>query len=453
MARTVHAFPMTTSRRWMHAVGWLALSLVGTVRATARADEPAPPAAAFEPGDISIGEPIALPFAKPKAAAPATASPSAPQRPLSVLAQPSATAPAAAAASAGVPAAATGWLGMAVAESQVPGRWAIVDIAADGPAAAAGIRAGDELRSINGVPLTNADEVAQAITAIAAGQQVRLAIARSEQVSDVDLVAVPRPAVAAAPPQWQASAPPPVVGIAPVPQATTSVLAEPRVVSPAPPAAVATLPIDPPPPAAVPAAPVAPLAAPAPVPTAVPARMPAPALAATPEPGSASRGRTALGVRTVPIDPDIQARFRLPAAAGAYVVGVVGDLPASKAGIPPGSVIVRLGDQAVRSPQELTQLVTAGPVDRPIPVEYILPGGTGKRTDVVLQSLERPLEVALVDEGAQPTAVPTLDRGPVPQTARRPVAAEAEARELRREVGRLRGLLEAFERRLDRIGR
>ncbi|MFM8735118.1 MAG: PDZ domain-containing protein [Pirellulales bacterium] len=427
----MHASPITASRDRRRAALGLIACLIGGIRADSRADEQAPPAAPFAPGDISIGEPIALPFAKPKASAPespstaATPSPATPQAPMSVLTQPLAAIPEAKGpATGGSTAMATGWLGMAVAESRVPGRWAIVDIAANGPAAAAGIRAGDELRSINGTPLASGDEVAQAITAIAAGQQVRLAVARGDQVSDVDLVAVPRPTTATAP-QWQASAPP-----AAAPQATASVLAPTQPTATPAPAPVTTLP-----------------------PAAAPARMPAPALSATAAPAAPGRGRTALGVRTVPIDPDIQARFRLPAATGAYVVGVVGDLPASKAGIPPGSVIVRLGDQAVRSPQELTALVTVGPLDRPIPVEYVLPGGTGKRADVVLQSLEHPLEAALVEEGVQPSGVPTLDPGPLPQTARRPVAAETEARELRREVGRLRGLLEAFERRLDRIGR
>lgn len=449
-ARLVHPFPITARRKSWDAALCITAILVGGMFGVSRADESAPAAAPFAPEDISIGEPIALPFAKPKAEAPAVPPAAASQAPASVLAQPSAVMPEGKPLSSVAPAAATGWLGMAVAESQVPGRWAIVDIAADGPAAAAGIRAGDELRAINGVSLASADEVAQAITAIAAGQQVRLAVARGEQVSDVDLTAVPRPAAATAP-QWQSSTPPPVVAVPPAapvpPQATASVLAQPRPVAPPASAPVATTG-----PATMTApAPAAAFAAPA-----APARMPAPAIAApaaTAAPMPSGRGRTALGVRTVPIDPEIQARFHLPAAAGAYVVGVVGDLPASKAGIPPGSVIVRLGDQAVRSPQELTQLVTAGPVDRPIPVEYVLPGGTGKRADVMLQSLERPLEVALVDEGAQPTAVPTLDRGPVPQTARRPTTADGEEPELRREVSRLRGLLDALERRLDRIGR
>jgi hypothetical protein len=134
---------------------------------------------------------------------------------------------------------------------------------------------------------------------------------------------------------------------------------------------------------------------------------------------------------------------------------VVGDLPASKAGIPPGSVIVSLADRPVRSPQELTQLVAAGPTNRPLPLHYVLPGGAEKRADVVLQSLELPLEQALVGEPSlQPSAAPVLEQSPGVRTSRRPESGgSGEAGELRREVGRLRMLLEAVEKRLERIGR
>jgi len=159
-------------------------------------------------------------------------------------------------------------------------------------------------------------------------------------------------------------------------------------------------------------------------------------------------------VRTIPIDPETRERFRLRDEAGAYVIGVVGDLPASRAGIPPGSVIVKMNEQPVRSPEELTRLVTAGPVDRPVPVEFVLPGGTGHRAEVTLQSLEEPLERALVGETSpQPTAVPTLGSGPLPHTSRMPVTPAGEVDDLRREVGRLRGLLEVVERRLERLAR
>jgi membrane-associated protease RseP (regulator of RpoE activity) len=463
-----------------------ALLLAWWAGAPAFAEEPAArPPVAFEPGDISIGEPIALPFAPPTSPqeSPATSPATVPMAavtpatgpsvgPLTPLPVPAATT-------------ANGWLGMAVAESNVPGRWSIVEVVPAGPAAAAGIRSGDELRAINGAPLRSADEVSQALTAIAAGQHVGLSVARADQVSEIALVAVPRPPVAALR-ERQSGAEGPAG--APAAEAVHALAEPPSFSMPAAAAtlAPATSPTVPPHAAAPPAARSAtasvlitpPMASPEAL--ATPARPTLPAAvagspAAAPLPAGASpgretvaRGRTALGVRTVPIDPSIQTRFRLPQAAGAYVIGVVGDLPASKAGIPPGSVIVSLGDRPVRSPQELTQLVSAGPIDRPVPLHYVLPGGAEKRAEVVLQSLELPLEQALVgDDGLQPVAVPTFQPGPSqPATsgpsrstdngriAQRPASTgEAEVQELRRETLRLRSLLEVLERRLDRLTR
>ena len=425
--------------------------------ATARGDEPRQPPT-FQPGDISIGEPIALPFSKPTEPARDQTPPAA--GPTSVL-TPGTTAPAAAApatapqAFAAVAPAGSGWLGMTVAESRTPGRWSIVEVAPRGPAAVAGLAAGDDITSIDGVVPHNADEVSQAITAIAAGQRVRLAIARGEQVSDVEVVATPRPAVLAArerTPALVPTTPPPATA-----PAATSVL------TPPPPFQPPTVAPGPAQPAVTPglaqsAAPPVATTMPTPPPAAVPwSGVAQPATAAAPPRRVSSpptgRGRAALGVRTVPIDADTRARFRLGDEAGAYVIGVVGDLPASRAGIPPGSVIVRLNGQPVRSPDELTTIVTSGPVDRPIPVDFVLPGGVERRADVVLQPLEAPLERALLGDAApQPTAVPVLQDGG-PRTSRRPVAPVDEAGDLRREVGRLRGLLEALERRLERLAR
>jgi hypothetical protein len=168
--------------------------------------------------------------------------------------------------------------------------------------------------------------------------------------------------------------------------------------------------------------------------------------------GESGRGRTALGVRTVPIDPGIQERFRLSEASGAYVIGVVGDLPASKAGVPPGSVIVALGDRPVRSPAELTRLVTSGPVGRPVSLQYVLPGGTPRRAEVVLQTLEQPLEAALVGPSEPtPAAVPSLQPQPAATIAQRPSRSNPEATitALEGELLRLRARVEAVERQLE----
>jgi len=394
----------------------------------------------FVPGEISVGDPIVLPSG-PSAGASATAPP-----PVDAVrsAAPAALAPG------------NGWIGLAVAESRTPGRWVVAEVVPESPAALAGIRVGDDVRAINGTILQTADDVAQSLTAIAPGQAVSVAVARDEAVTDVRMTAVPRPAPQP-PREWQAgtndapaAGPSGFVpagepaGLPPPVTPPTSVMVPP----PATPAASAF--------AAAPASGVVPPAAPEafqPVPMPGPARFPpvvpsTPATTPPPATSSAGRGRTALGVRTMPIDPATQSRFRLPARQGAYVIGVVQDLPAARAGLPPGSVIVALDERPVRSPDELTRLVTGGPVGRPVPLEYVLPGGASRRAEVVLQALEQPLEDALVGSPSPtPASVPALQPQPAPTTARKP-AATTEASALRNQIQRLEARLDAIEQRL-----
>jgi membrane-associated protease RseP (regulator of RpoE activity) len=386
---------------------------------------------AFVPGEISVGEPIVLPSAA--AAAPPTVA-----------------APAAAAAAAAVPG--NGWIGLAVAESRTPGRWMVAEVVPESPAAVAGIRVGDEVRAVNGTILRTADDVAQSLTALAPGQAVSVAIAREEAIADVRMTAAPRPAPKS-PREWQAAPSEPAAELparfGPGPAAPVAAAQPPVALPPAPAASVMATPATTPSaaPSAFQAAPATGFsaAAPAPFPPAGTAGPSAPSAAG---PG---RGRTALGVRTVPIDPGMQSRFRLRAPHGAYVLGVVQDLPAARAGLPPGSVIVALDERPVGSPEELTRLVTSGPVGRPVALEYVLPGGEAKKAEVVLQPLEIPLERALVSPAptAAPALLPSPAAGtagePLPYRSDRPVSAAA-LEAAREEIRRLRARIDALER-------
>jgi membrane-associated protease RseP (regulator of RpoE activity) len=425
------------SRAWFPA--WLSgaclLVAIAVFGRTTRGDESAAP---FTPGEISIGEPIALPFAEdptgsPKNAVGAPGSP--PRSPVGAVV---AAAPG------------TGWLGLSVAESNVPGRWRVDEVLAGGPAARAGMIPGDELRAINGITLESAEDVAEAMATIAAGQDVRVAVARNDAVGDLVLRADPRPA-----PSPRTS-----------PEAPTAV-AQPAQPAPQPLAQPAPQPLAQPAQQQLAQPAQQQLAQPAPQPPVPPAwqsvgesrepeRLPpervlpdAAAVPGAPTLGETRGGRAALGVRTVPIDPAMQARFSLSEPAGAYVIGVVQDLPASRAGVPPGSVIVALDNRPVRSPGELTQLVTSSPVDRPVTVQFVLPGGESKRADVVLQPLSAPLQQALTGEPVV-TAVPTLEPGPVPQRVER-VSGEREQATILDEVRGLRQRLERLERRLENL--
>jgi S1-C subfamily serine protease len=470
------------------AVAASCMLLLASLTVAADGDKPA----AGQPADISVGEPISLPVP------PATG-----RKPVADAATPGDADPVTASPPAGaaVPQAVVpgnGWLGLTAEESTQPGRWVVADVAAHGPAAAAGIRVGDELRAINGTTLSNAEELAQSMTSFAAGQDVRLAIGRGAEVVDVVVRAGPRPP-AAAKPNWQPAtagpatspaepASPPSGAVASassppsgVPAADAAPAAAPPAAGFAPPAAAAA-----PQPSAPEAFRSAVVDAPAPLPgpsgsrwrtpdfapAAEPSRLatdpPADRLPATAEPVGAGaaenaavaataapripdqrvgNGRPALGVRTLPIDAGMQARFRLTQPTGAYVLGVVQDLPASRAGVPPGSVIVALGDQPVHTPADLTRLVTGGPVGRPVSLEYVLPGGEERRADVVLQPLELPLQRALV--GPEPTTVPTLQRAERPVSAAAPEPA-VNADAVRQEIRFLRQRLERLEQWLER---
>jgi membrane-associated protease RseP (regulator of RpoE activity) len=391
-------------------------------------------APAFKAEDISIGEPITLPFATPLAS-PAPDR-TAPNRPA-----PSGldTAPPAAAG--------TGWLGFAVDDTVVTGRLVVVEVSPDGPAAKAGVRPQDMLLAINGNHLQTGDELAAALAAIVPGQRVKMAVGRDNRVEDVVAQASSRPPAAVAR-DWQSATAsqtiPPNIALSASPAAPPGLVAPSRLGPEATSFGVLPAPTPNPPPSANPTA------------------NPTPTATATATIG----GRTALGVRTVPVDPNVQTRFRLSDAQGAFVIGVVQDLPASKAGVPPGSVIVAINNQPVRSPQDLTHLVARGPVGKPVPLHYVLPGGQSKQADVVLQSLEQPLERALIgsEETGQatgPTAAPPSLQ-PAPLTTRRvqPTAgyqsdeqsneptAAARLEELLR---RMSNRLEQIERRLERI--
>ena len=422
-------------------------------------------APAFQPEDISIGEPISLPratpFASPAPGRPPLPPPAVPaggpfqtppSRLPSVIAPatppapliPPAQAPADSSASLQPAAAGSGWLGIAVDDTVVTGRLVVVEVAPGGPAAKAGVRPQDILLAINGSQLHNGDEMAAALAAITPGQQVKMAVGRDSRVEDVVAQASARPPEALSR-DWQSA----VAGQAAAPSA--SVLAP----AAAPPALVAptrlvpetaTVSVLPPPAALLPAR-----AATDPPQLARPAT-------ATP----VASGRTALGVRTVPVDPSVQSRFQLSEPQGAFVIGVVQDLPASKAGVPPGSVIVAINHQPVRSPQDLTQLVARGPVGTPVPLHYVLPGGQSKQADVVLQSLEQPLERALIGDGdaAQSAEPPSLQTAPLTTRRVQPTAGYEPAEQsaepatlvrLEELLLRMNNRLEQLERRLERI--
>jgi serine protease DegQ len=75
------------------------------------------------------------------------------------------------------------------------------------------------------------------------------------------------------------------------------------------------------------------------------------------ENGAVARGW--IGVQTRELTPELAEALKLGDAKGVLIGGVVADAPAARAGIKPGDVLTRIGDQAVATPAELLASVAA----------------------------------------------------------------------------------------------
>lgn len=378
----------------------------------------------------------------------------------------------------------SGWLGLTVDDSLVTGRLVIVEVTEPGPAHTAGLRPQDVLLAIDGEPLQTADQLAAVLAAIPPQKQVQALIGRTDGVQEVTMTAGPRP-VATRSPTPVAVTPSPAserIAEAPPPASRFSAPEQQAVGAGATASANASVATTPAPSTTPPTANSRPSAGmgvagsrfgqpdqrspdtlPPPQASPLPSRPPVPS-ATTDVTASVFQGRTALGVRTVSIDTSMQARYRLSEPRGAYVLGVVQSLPASQAGLPPGSVIVAFDNRPVRSPAELNQFVTESTPGRLISLEYVLPGGVAKRAEIELQALDPALEQALTGvptaELQQPQPTPRVTRRPYPipfgerpagstEATTAPVDASLVRQELsllREEVLRLRSRLDQLER-------
>ncbi|MUH51364.1 MAG: PDZ domain-containing protein, partial [Actinobacteria bacterium] len=69
------------------------------------------------------------------------------------------------------------WIG--IQPSTTPGTAVhVASVISDGPAAMAGVRAGDTIVAINGIPITNLDDLGQAVAAHSAGDSIAVTVAR-----------------------------------------------------------------------------------------------------------------------------------------------------------------------------------------------------------------------------------------------------------------------------------
>ena len=371
----------------------------------------------------------------------------------------------------------SGWLGLIVDDSIITGRLVIVKVSDLSPAMQAGIKAQDVLLAIDGEPVQTADQLAALLAAIPPDKQVRALIGRTEGVNEVTMTARTRPPVSRTPAQVPLSQLADSRGLSASKNEASRFTQSPTHTdgsgTPVPPPSVTV------PPSIASTQPGQPEtdqssrfstpnnAQPTPASQAV--RSQAPAFEQPPAIKPSGRtvpdnyqGRTALGVRTLPIDSATQTRYRLPSQTGAYVFGVVQSLPASNAGLPPGSVIVAFDNRPVRSPDELNHFVRTTAPGTLVSLQYVLPGGQSRQTNVALQSINPALEQALIGVPANDLPPDTLNtqtvrrRLPEPadskllqkkpeNTAAKPVLLETEIQLLREEILQLRIRIEMLE--------
>jgi S1-C subfamily serine protease len=108
--------------------------------------------------------------------------------------------------------------------------------------------------------------------------------------------------------------------------------------------------------------------------------------------------RPKLGVRAVPVTPQIQAQNKLPTASGAMVISVASGSAAERAGIPLGAIVTEVNDTTIRTPQELSAVVQSLHDDE-FTLTYVHAGQT-HRTNVRLSSL--PADTPRQSQSARP---------------------------------------------------
>jgi serine protease Do len=113
---------------------------------------------------------------------------------------------------------------------------------------------------------------------------------------------------------------------------------------------------------------------------------------------SGERGKPWLGIAMQALTPELQTFWGIAESGGVVVIRVYPDSPADKAGLKPGDIIVKLGDEkiTVQKPEELErfkQLVLQQPLNRPVTCD-ILRGGKLLTKKIALTTAPKALDVA-----------------------------------------------------------
>src|SRR5205814_8455247 len=104
--------------------------------------------------------------------------------------------------------------------------------------------------------------------------------------------------------------------------------------------------------------------------------------------GNEGKGHRAfLGVGNQKIDPSIASQVELPSNEGALVTDVQPDSPAAKAGFQPQDVIVEFAGSKIRTPAQLSAVVSRTPIGSKQPVIVLR---NGKKVELAVNVREMP---------------------------------------------------------------
>jgi serine protease Do len=109
-----------------------------------------------------------------------------------------------------------------------------------------------------------------------------------------------------------------------------------------------------------------------------------------------------LGVSIQPLTPELAKALSLPKDQGALVAQVMSDSPASKAGLKAGDVITAYNGHAIRSANDLPQIVAATPVGQTATVE-VLRDGKPLTLSVQVAAMPEPRELTAMANPWRPS--------------------------------------------------
>jgi len=300
-----------------------------------------------------------------------------------------------------------GYLGIIADDRETLGRGIrLIDVLASGPAAKAGLQAGDTITSIDGVQVKSLDDMAKVMVGRVVGEEVSFVATRGIEAVRVDVVLTKRP-----PPEERRFSnfgrigDQPTEIISPNEPPSTDLVATPqnsRIV----PNVIPTTPgrsIPHPVPPTVPSADSLP--SPETI-ASIPQTerpMSTPQIANGPTSGAAIRVQAAprnlpptsvdpnsplaanlrtglLGIRTTRITPELQLAMNLPEPRGALVIEVRPDSPAKVAGIPIDAVIVAADAKRIEGPDDLAGIVAERGAGAEVKLSYYRYGQLYEKT-------------------------------------------------------------------------